>query len=1005
MWRNCLKQITKFSLIVVLLTPTLLPTDAYAIYEGVRDMDWSDGAQRCNGGGWNGGTKKHTADVLNFDPFSSNMDIEWELTNGVCAAYMGAVGAMFTAASLYARFQCKATNPIGTGFITTQELQDISAGLDTPFPSPTMLRKFINYNSWCAQRSTELGILTATQDPGGIALATTDVSRCCTAAIAYGVAMAAAVTALAIMYGVANGAYQKARICGYDGDGHPWKTWAKVDENGVPSSSGKTWVKGAYDGSYKKIVQDYITNGATPKLSDKKYREYIFGGVEYEDSGDGSCSMPSWSNTTKDTVLGYHDKKNLVYYMTGSNEAPVYACYRFLLTKGVDSEIAAGLNAYNCCVKRSQSALCIENAANVVGSEGNNYEHVFCESGSRCNVKGVWFDAYTSQIKSNYVCARTYSACPYNHPLAGGTEAEDYSDSTDLSSNQNYCQYMSHCSILPIKPYVAQSSLTGAFFDSSCRDMKGDSQNSYGYSSNLTPVDVRGFSAPMAQCFKETVENIFFNRAGSTACLDTAEVPNALTGYCKSGYKYKKGQDLSSYQRSVGQSGNSFFVRIQSALQSTIKMALSIAIMFFGISLLIGGGNITKKQLFPFVIKIAFVMYFATGNEWQVWLLNGIIDGSAELSDIMFRTDSLTGTTSVTSSDVSGVVTTKYVTDASVAQNKLDGCQFPRYNYADSNDATKYGYAAYPPGKEYLRIWDTLDCKIGRALGYGIDVSVPNLVMMIFGGFLTGGAGIIFLVATFAFAFFLIALTIRALHIFILATIAIIILFYVSPITVTMIMFSKTKGIFDKWWKNVLSFALQPMILFAYLGILLSFFDTVIMGDVTFIGDGKNVPKQVVCSGDVANTSIYCIFNPPISGTSGAVKTYDKLKMLGIGLPILTGMNQTKISSLIKAAVLFFILMSFMDKISDFAKTLTGGDAALTSNTMSASAMMSKAQGAASAIQKRGMGALQKHGTAAGKKAAGMARQGISAMGDRGRSAASGPDKKPDDAPGVGKSE
>lgn len=195
------------------------------------------------------------------------------------------------------------------------------------------------------------------------------------------------------------------------------------------------------------------------------------------------------------------------------------------------------------------------------------------------------------------------------------------------------------------------------------------------------------------------------------------------------------------------------------------------------------------------------------------------------------------------------------------------------------------------------------------------------------------------------------------------------------------------------------------MILFAYLGILLSFFDTVIMGDVTFIGDGKNVPKQVVCSGDVANTSIYCIFNPPISGTSGAVKTYDKLKMLGIGLPILTGMNQTKISALIKAAVLFFILMSFMDKISDFAKTLTGGDAALTSNTMSASAMMSKAQGAASAIQKRGMGALQKHGMAAGKKAAGMARQGISAMGDRGRSAASGPDKKPDDAPGVGKSE
>jgi type IV secretory pathway VirB6-like protein len=975
MWRNHLKQITKFALIAVLLIPILLPAESHAqVYEGVRDMHWSSSLNRCIGGGYSESRKQHSADVLDFNPFANNPDLAWDISNGVCAAYVASSSALILTTMYVMSWAC---NDIAASTIYSAS---VAAGVPL---SPQMVKDQAKSSAYCATQAI------ACYNPVTAAVACPIAGACCVGAALNAAAVSAAVTALAIIYGVANGAYQKARVCGYDDNNHPWKSWTTVDSNGNTVSTGGTWKKGAYSDSYKKIVQDNITSGAVPNLKDKKYREYIFGGIEYEDNGDHACGMPDWSNTTKDSVLGYHDKKNLVYYMTGSNEAPVFACYRFLLSKGSDAEVAAGKAAYDCCNKRSQNVICIENAPNVVGPAGDDYKHVFCEIGQRCNVNGVWYDAYVAQTKSNYVCARTYSGCPYNHPLGGGTEKADYSDPDDQATLQNYCQYMNHCQILPIQPYVVQSGLTGSFFDSSCRDMKGDSQNTYGYSSNLTPVDVRGFSAPMAQCFKETIQNIFFNRAGSTACLDPKEVPNG-NGVCSSGYRYKKGDDLSAYQKSIGKSGNSFFVRVQTALQNTIRMALSMAIMFFGVSILIGGGGITKKQIIPFIVKIAFVMYFATGNEWQSWVLNGVLDGSAELSDIMFRTDSLTGTTSSNVNDGTGQIITKYVTDASVDQTKLDGCQFPRYNYADTNESTKYNYAAYPPGKEYLRIWDTLDCKISRALGYGVEVSVPNLVMMILGGFLTGGAGVIFVVATFAFAFCLIALTIRALHIFILSTIAIIILFYVSPITITMIMFGKTKDIFKKWWENVLSFALQPMVLFAYLGIFLTLFDNVIMGDVSFIGDGKNVPKTVSCAGAAANTSVYCIFNMPISGEGGEVKTNDQLKILGLGLPVLANMNQTKISSLIKAGVLLFILLSFMDKISDLAKSLVGGNAALTSNTMKASDMMSKAHGAASAIQQRGMGALKKHGGAMAKKGMGAARGAISAMGDRGTSAKAG---------------
>ncbi|NBV06007.1 MAG: hypothetical protein EBS06_02075 [Proteobacteria bacterium] len=964
MWRKILQQIARFALIVVLLTPTILPVEASASgnYEGVRQMHWDSSEGRCVGGGYNEVTGKHTVDDLDFNPFGNNADYNFDLSNGVCAAYAATVGAIYLGFKTTSFLYCTPKNPIGAGLIP-EELAAERAGSSYAWLTPMTVINYAFRGSQCGKRTSEYALLSAAGGPGspGAVLAASDMSSCCISFAAYGAAITSAVTALAIIYGVANGAYRKARICGHD-----WQSWQQ-DENGI-------WKRGAYDGSVKKSIQDkYVAGLITPDLTNKEYREYIFGGEEFEDKGEGSCSSPSWGDDKKIKTLGYSSDR-LRYYMTGPNSAPVFACYRFLVAKGTAAEIAAGQAAYDCCTKRSQNTVCIENAPNIAGPESNNYKYIFCEVGSRCNVNGVWFDAYVSQKRSNYACARTYSGCPYNHPLGGGTEIASYDNADDLSSIQNYCQYMNHCSILPIKPYVSRSSLTGAFFDSSCRDMKGDSQNVYGYSSNLTPVDIRGFSAPMAQCFKETMENIFFNQAGSTVCLNSDETPDS-SGTCTSGYKYKKGENLSSYQKSIGQSGNSFFVRIQQSLQNTIRMALSLAIMFFGMSILIGGNAISKKQIIPFVVKIAFVMFFATGNEWQSVLLDGIIGSSAELSDIMFRTDSITGV------NPDGSVNT------TVAESKLDGCQFPRFNYADSNDTTKYSNPAYPPGKEYLKIWDTLDCKIARALGYGIEVSVPNLVMMILGGFITGGAGVIFLVATFAFAFFLIALTIRALHIFILSMMSIIILFYISPITVTMIMFNKTKGIFDKWWKNILSFALQPMILFAYLGILLTFFDTIVMGDVTFLGDGKSVPKKVVCSGDAVNTSIYCIFNPPISGTSGGVATYNSLKMLGIGLPILTSMNQTKISALIKAAILFFVFMSFMDKISDFAKTLTGGDAALKSNTMTTSQMLGKAQSALSGIQKRGMGAIRKNIAPKIMGAGGAVRSGIAYLGNQGKEA------------------
>jgi type IV secretory pathway VirB6-like protein len=187
-----------------------------------------------------------------------------------------------------------------------------------------------------------------------------------------------------------------------------------------------------------------------------------------------------------------------------------------------------------------------------------------------------------------------------------------------------------------------------------------------------------------------------------------------------------------------------------------------------------------------------------------------------------------------------------------------------------------------------------------------------------------------------------------------MASIAIVLLIYVSPIVVTLAMFERTKSIFDRWWKQILGLSLQPVILFAYLGVYISIFNHVMVGDVSYRGDGRSVPKSVVCSSQAKDNSIYCIFGIADIGT------FSGLEVIGIGLPVLGSMNQTKLNAIIKGAFIMFIFAGFMDKISTLAAELVGG-AQLKSNSMSAMDMAKKSFGALAAVQQRALRGMKKH--------------------------------------------
>ena len=918
---------------------------SYAVYDGERTpIDYSDSSHMCSTGSFD------------FDPLSDNNDIEWQLDNPTCIAWVAAFGVLMVAAGqIVQRAMCVATNPNGMARQAAQQAGDPIP--DIPAITPNVAYKIAYRTGQCTAFIADVAFYAPTLPEGLVpyGAAQSDMGRCCAGVFVYLAAVASAIAALAIIYAAAKGAYENGRVCGYD-----WNVWKEVDANGDYTGEPKgRWRLSKYPGSRQYCIEDIFIGHDDPvntgsiiynscsyssvdgvaadavDIKNQYFREYLYGGKETEDNGSGACTNPtSWDDAHMLKNLGY-TSRNQRYYMTGPGVASNYACQRFVLEAASDVTVSA---AYDCCKSRSQNTICIENAPmaasfGALGTAQGSYDHTFCESGSRCTVKSIVFEPYFSQKESNFLCAKTYSVCPYNHLLGGGTETAVYKtddSGAPTSDLKNFCQYQKHCVKVPVLPYIRISNLDGAYISAACRNLKGDSQNVYGYSAELLPINSHGFSAPLVQCFKESIENALLNRAGDTKCKDPDEV--ASNGICNSGYFYKKDQPLDSEA--------SFFVKIQNALKAVIKMALTLSITFLGAMVLLGMSPLTKKQLMMYILKIGLVMYFALGTGWQFGFIDGILGGSNYISDIMMKLDYANG-----------------------PPEDQDGCQFPRFNYSDTSELTKYDNPSYPPGREYLKIWDTLDCKLARALGFGPEVSVPNLIKMILAGLLTGGLGLIFLVGVFMFAFFMLSVVIRAIHIFLMASVAIVLLIYVSPITITLALFERTKGIFDGWWKQILGLALQPVILFAYLGVYISIFDHIVIGSATFKGDGRSVPKTVVCNSDSADTSIYCIFRIADLGT------FSGLEVIGIGLPVLFSMNQAKLNTIIKSAFIMFIFAGFMDKISELAAHLVGGSQ-LKSNSISAMAMAKKTFGALSAVQNRALRGLKKHGGAA---ASGMA--------------------------------
>lgn len=348
--------------------------------------------------------------------------------------------------------------------------------------------------------------------------------------------------------------------------------------------------------------------------------------------------------------------------------------------------------------------------------------------------------------------------------------------------------------------------------------------------------------------------------------------------------------------------GVNYVVAFRNSMKTTILAMLGIYITIIGIKIIFG--KITwqgKAEIFIFVGKIILVMYLAigTGKDSEGRYTKSGVDhiyGSA-LNVSMKLLDIVINTTS--------------------SQNHL--CEF---------DYNKYLYlpaTGTQPAIDFrmLRVWDELDCRLGYYLGVGaisaalgvheqspltnfaIAIALPLILLLNIETVTIALLLVIFFV-------FLLSAMIFIVEVFAACAFLILLLVIFAPIFVPMVLFDLTKQSFMAWWKLILGFTLQPMVIGVYIALMLPVMDSIIFPGCIFSPKSFTVPV-IGASSSTLQTQFNAVTERSLNGSS-----YDINSLRGENITSSTGtnFNQMGISNMIKKDITIPVLDITNDPIT-----------------------------------------------------------------------------------------
>jgi len=228
-----------------------------------------------------------------------------------------------------------------------------------------------------------------------------------------------------------------------------------------------------------------------------------------------------------------------------------------------------------------------------------------------------------------------------------------------------------------------------------------------------------------------------------------------------------------------------------------IRMLLVLAVIFFAFNYMLGLSNITQKELFEFIIKLMVVATLITDGNWTFFyenLFSVFIEGTEDLIEI-----------------VSG----RFMEATVDSRGAVGG------------DA--HALVADPSGQTFT--FDFLNATMQRYFSTDAAIRIEALMFSSILGF------ILAILIYVGIILFVIAL-LKAVILYILSVIMVSLLLFLAPLFISFLLFGWTRIMFNNWIKNLISYAIQPVLLFTVLTIfnifIYSAFYTVLSFDVCY---------------------------------------------------------------------------------------------------------------------------------------------------------------------------
>jgi hypothetical protein len=310
--------------------------------------------------------------------------------------------------------------------------------------------------------------------------------------------------------------------------------------------------------------------------------------------------------------------------------------------------------------------------------------------------------------------------------------------------------------------------------------------------------------------------------------------------------------------------GQTLFERTQEGLKTVLRYLLVLYVMMFGFPFIYGKQALAQEKAYWFVLRFAMVWFFSVGTG-MAQLLPYFQVVSTSMSMVVLEASSGL-TLDATTENANVIAELAALKTASATLNQASRNAYLTGNYSpvataraardaalvDYNTArfaaASYGYRycdfrqliedvptrAYLPGKEHMRLWDTIDCKISKFLGVGDNLRAPRSPHLITAVLAIAasaiGVGLLMLILCIAVTVFFLLVVIRVVSIYIMSAIGLILLVYISPLIIPTALFKYTRYIFKSWLSQIVAYIIQPVILFAFLGFMFAAFDMAMFG-------------------------------------------------------------------------------------------------------------------------------------------------------------------------------